>query len=99
MLPLSINFLLCCPFAVQIREEQLRFPTGLEREAGSIHTCQRGGGAQRQEQQRLRCQILRAAHDWSQPPREQIIQEMFTSFVHYSPSEKHIANPTFLENM
>lgn len=68
-----------CPYAVQVREEQPGFPAGLEREAGCIHTCQRGGSSQQQEQQRLRRQILGAAHDQPKPLGEQIIQEIVTS--------------------
>lgn len=82
-------------FAVQVREEQPGFPAGLEREAGCIHTCQRGGSSQQQEQQWLWCQILGAAHGQSQPPGEQIIQEIVISFVSYSPSELHIGQPHF----
>lgn len=70
-----------CPFAVQVREEQPGFPAGLEREAGCVHPCQRGGSSQQQEQQRLWRQILGAAHGQSQPPGKQIIQEIVVSFV------------------
>lgn len=84
-----------CPFAVQIREEQPGLPAGLEREAGCIHIGQRGGSAKQQEHQRLWCQVVGAAHGRSQPPGEQIIQEILISFVSSYPSELHIGNFTF----
>lgn len=84
-----------CSFAVQIREEQSGLPTGLEREAGCIHTGQRGGSSEQQEHQRLWCQVFGAAHGRAQPPGEQIIQEILISFVSSYPSELHIGNVTF----
>lgn len=71
----------CILFSVQVREKQPGVSTWLEGEAGHVHTSQRGGGAERQEQQRLRCQITGAAHGCAQPAGEQVIQEMVvTSF-------------------